>query len=161
MTPVIRTAVADDAAEVAEVYLASVKAALPYLARPHTDDEVRTWVAQTLVPSGGVIVAVAPQGVPGRSILGFAAVAGDSLDHLYVRPDLLRSGVGSALLAEAVVRCPSGITLFVFQRNAAARAFYRSRGFRVASFTDGSANEEREPDLVMVRPPEPADQPGP
>lgn len=160
MTISIRNATAADAPEVAAVYLASVKAALPYLARPHTDDEVTTWVEQCLVPTGQVVVAVEPAGRFGDSILGFAAVANGSLDHLYVRPDRLRSGIGSALLAEAVARSPGEIRLFVFQRNEAARAFYRAQGFVVRSFHDGSANEEQEPDLVMVRRPHPARQQG-
>jgi ribosomal protein S18 acetylase RimI-like enzyme len=36
---------------------------------------------------------------------------------------------------------------YTFQRNARARAFYESQGFRIIKMTDGSRNEEREPDI--------------
>ena len=36
----------------------------------------------------------------------------------------------------------------MFQRNAAARAFYEKHGFRAVAFGDGSANMEAEPDAL-------------
>ena len=41
------------------------------------------------------------------------------------------------------------LRLWVFQRNEPAIAFYRARGFRETLRTDGSANEEREPDALF------------
>ena len=38
-------------------------------------------------------------------------------------------GIGSTFLAEAKARSPTGLELFTFQRNAAARGFYLSHGF--------------------------------
>ena len=41
------------------------------------------------------------------------------------------------------------LRLWVFQRNTDAIAFYRTCGFREIERTDGSRNEEREPDVLM------------
>ena len=48
----------------------------------------------------------------------------------------------------------SPLRLWVFQRNTPALRFYAARGFRVVEHTDGSRNEEREPDALLewVRP---------
>jgi hypothetical protein len=45
---------------------------------------------------------------------------------------------------------PDGLTLWTFQRNAPARRFYEARGFVGSVFTDGSRNEEREPDALYT-----------
>ena len=56
--------------------------------------------------------------------------------------------MGKALLALAMKkRAP--LRLWVFQRNTAAIGFYRAWGFREIERTDGSRNEEREPDMLM------------
>ena len=80
-------------------------------------------------------------------LLGFAAAREDWLDHLYVSPRNQSTGVGSALL-EAARRGRSELRLWTFQRNALARRFYERRGFKAVRETDGSGNEEREPDVL-------------
>ena len=45
-------------------------------------------------------------------------------------------------------RRPSGFRLWVFQRNVGAREFYEQHGFPLVELTDGSGNEEREPDAL-------------
>ena len=70
------------------------------------------------------------------------------LEHLYVDPDDQGRGVGAALLDHVKRRRPRGIRLWTFQRNENARRFYESRGFRCVELTDGSTNEEREPDAL-------------
>lgn len=158
--PVLRPAAAADVAEVAEVFLASRRDALPYLPAIHTDEETRRWFAEVLFPQGGMWIAVA-----GNSIAGFAVLAGrdrDRLDHLYVRPGWYGRGIGSALLAKAKDLSPGRLRLFTFQRNARARAFYEARGFTVVDTNDGSRNEEGEPDILYewVRPaPDPVRRP--
>jgi hypothetical protein len=39
--------------------------------------------------------------------------------------------------------------LWVFQKNIGARRFYERRGFRAIKETDGTGNEEREPDALV------------
>ena len=140
----IRRASAGDGATVAEIYLAAIRSELPYLHLVHTDVQVRAWFQDYVLPTRRVLLAIA-----GDEIVGFAAVDQGHLDHLYLRPDRLRSGVGSALLDAAKGHSPQGLELFVFQRNAAARAFYRRHGFVPVAYGSGAANEEHEPDLRM------------
>jgi hypothetical protein len=40
----------------------------------------------------------------------------------------------------------------VFERNSGARAFYARHGFTEVTRTDGSGNEEREPDVLLTWP---------
>lgn len=74
---------------------------------------------------------------------------GDELDALYLLADVLRQGIGTALLGTAKAHRPDGLTLAVFQRNTRARAFYTRHGFTVVDSNDGSRNMENEPDLTM------------
>jgi len=60
---------------------------------------------------------------------------------VYVRPDLIRRGVGRALLGRAVGQLladgATDLVLWVFERNAPARAFYEAMGWR----RDGARQE--------------------
>lgn len=47
----LRAAVAEDAAAVADVLLQSRKTFLPYLPPPRSDDEIRRWVAASVLPA--------------------------------------------------------------------------------------------------------------
>ena len=132
-----------DAGEVAELYLASRAAALPYLRRVHSDDEVRGWITHVRLANGETWVARAA----GR-ILGFLCLDGEDLDQLYLLPGHFRRGIGSLLLAKARERSPERLHLFTFQRNKAARAFYERHGFRLVDLNDGARNEEGEPDAL-------------
>ena len=134
-------AIADDVAEITDVYLAARMDALPYLRRLHTDEQVRAWIADTVIRRCRVWVARRD-----GCVLGFLVLDGENLDQLYLRPDHYRQGIGSRLLALAKREAPRRLRLLTFQRNAHARAFYEAHGFRVVDFSDGSRNEEREPD---------------
>jgi ribosomal protein S18 acetylase RimI-like enzyme len=81
-------------------------------------------------------------------VVGFAALDGETLSHLYVDPAAQHRGVGGALLAHAKARRPGGFTFSVFQENVRARRFYERRGCRVVRLTDGAGNEERSPDAL-------------
>ena len=137
----IRSATRDDASQVAEIILLAKATAMPYLAKPHPDDEVRTWIRDQLLAHGEVFVATRDD-----APVGFVALGETDVDHLYVHPNNQGEGVGSALLDLAKGRRPSGFQLWVFQRNQRARSFYERRGLVLLYETDGQANEEREPD---------------
>ena len=145
MTITVRQAHPDEGPLIADIQLAAIAAELPYLPNAHTDAETRLWFSNSVLPNSQVLVAS-----DGVEIQGFAAVADGRLDHLYVRPDRLRLGIGTALLDAAKEISPQGLRLFVFQRNYAARAFYRRNGCTVTRFASGAENEEHEPDLAMV-----------
>jgi ribosomal protein S18 acetylase RimI-like enzyme len=132
-----------DAAEIAELYLASRADALPFLRGAHTDDEVRDWVRNVLLYRGETWIALL-----NKSVVGFLALIGDDLDQLYLLPGYYRRAIGSLLLAKAKERSPERLHLFTFQRNERARAFYEAHGFRIVDSNDGSRNEEGEPDVL-------------
>jgi GNAT superfamily N-acetyltransferase len=137
-----RAAVADSA-EIAALYLASRSDALPYLRRVHSDDAVRAWIATILLPRETSWVARRE-----GTILGFMTLDGEELDQLYLLPGHYRQGVGSRLLAKAKALSPLRLSLFTFQRNQRARAFYEAHGFQIVEMSDGSGNEEGEPDIL-------------
>lgn len=137
----------DDAEIITSVFLAARAVALPYLPDLHSDEETLGFFREVVLLQQQVWVAEDED----RTVMGFAALHGEQLDHLYVRPDLRRSGVGSILLETALDAAGEQVTLFCFQRNAAARAFYESKGFSIVASSDGSTNEEREPDLTYRR----------
>jgi ribosomal protein S18 acetylase RimI-like enzyme len=137
----LRSAAASDADAVAAVFLASRAAALPWLPQLHTAAETRAWIEHVVLAQQRTWVAV-----DGDEVVGFAALSPGHLEHLYLRPDRWRQGIGSLLFAEVRRASPEG-TLFVFARNTAARAFYERHGCRVVAETDGRDNEEREPDV--------------
>ena len=116
---------------------------LTFLPRLHTPDEDRAFVRDVVLVEQEVWVAEDA----GR-VVGFAALAGDVLAHLYVHPEAQRRGVGGALLDHVKERRPGGFSLWVFQANASARRFYETHGCRLARLTDGSGNEERTPDAL-------------
>jgi ribosomal protein S18 acetylase RimI-like enzyme len=48
-----------------------------------------------------------------------------------------------------MIRHPDQLSLWVFEENRGARKLYERFGFVVVERTDGSGNEERQPDLRM------------
>ena len=60
-----------------------------------------------------------------------------------------RRGAGSQLLQKAKDSF-ARLHLWTFQRNQPARRFYESRGFVLVRETDGTGNEEREPDALYL-----------
>lgn len=141
----LRPAVPDDAAGVADVHLAS-RAAAAMPPGIHTDDEVRTWLAGRL-GQDEVWVAEADGG-----LTAYARLHEAWLDDLYVVPNHAGQGIGSALLDVVKAQRPDGICLWVFEMNEPARRFYARHGLVELERTDGSGNEERQPDIRMAWP---------
>ena len=83
-------------------------------------------------------------------MIGFVGLGDDSVRHLWVLPRSRTEASGTALLELAKGRRPEGLQLWVFQRNVGARRFYERHGFTLVELTDGSRNEEREPDALYV-----------
>jgi GNAT superfamily N-acetyltransferase len=143
----LRPANPADATAVADVYLASRKAFLPYAPLAHDDVEVRRWIAGTLLATDGVCVAEED-----GHIVGMLAISTDAdggwVDHLYLAPDAVRRGIGAALLHHALARLPRPVRLYTFAANQGARRFYERHGFTVVRFGDGSDNQEGQPDVL-------------
>jgi len=142
---VIRRATASDAAASADVYLRSFAAALPTVVRPRSDDEVHAYIRDVVVPSHETWVAVAEEQVVGLMVLD-----GDLLSQLYLDPGWRGRGIGDRFVTLAKERGPRGLSLWTFQVNKPAHRFYERHGFVEAERTDGSGNEEREPDVRYV-----------
>jgi len=140
----IRRALATDAADVAELFIASQADALPFVARLHTPDETRTFIISNVFVQCDVWVAEED-----RRIVGMMAINASHIDHLYLQPGLYRRGIGTMLLSQAKALHPEGLTLFAFEVNTRACAFYRHHGFIAAERGDGSGNEAGEPDILF------------
>lgn len=89
------------------------------------------------------------------NLVGMLVLDGDLLDQLYVEPDLTGTGIGSRLIDVAKRELPGGLRLWTFVSNGGAQRFYIRHGFAEARRTDGSDNEEREPDSLYVWRPSP------
>ncbi len=117
----------------------------PWMPDLHSPDEDRAFV-------GGLIasqrVRMAEQG---GEALGFLAMDSGMIGALYVARHARGKGTGSALLDDAKANAPR-LSLWTFQENTQAQAFYLARGFVEARRTDGSGNEERLPDILLVWP---------
>jgi GNAT superfamily N-acetyltransferase len=149
----LRRAKPADAAAVADIWLASFRAALPTVRLVHTDDEVRDWIARVVVGQYETWVAEAD-----GAIVGFMALHDDWIEQFYLRPDWRGRGLGRKFVALAKERSPGGLQLWCFQVNAPARRFYEGIGFTPAELTDGARNAEHEPDIRYEW--RPAQEPG-
>lgn len=139
----LRRAHAVDAAAAAGVWLRSFAAALPDVVRPRSDEEVRDYFRHVLVPLRETWVAEAA----GEGVVGVLVLEGAELDQLYLEPGWRGRGLGDRFVGLAKERSPVGLSLWTFQVNAPARRFYERHGFTAVEHTDGSGNEEREPDV--------------
>jgi GNAT superfamily N-acetyltransferase len=132
-----------DGVAVAGVFGAA-RAEMRYVPVLHTQAEHVEFFSSQVLANSDVIVAE----VDGQ-IVGFSAIETGWLHHLYVRPEWQGRGIGAALLGRAVSENASGLSLWAFLANHRAIAFYARAGFVEVLRTDGSDNEEHEPDVQM------------
>jgi ribosomal protein S18 acetylase RimI-like enzyme len=133
----------DEAAATCALWTRSKKRAYPWLAIEQARTPADDWgyFSGTLCQRCELWVALR-----GERIAGMMALDGAHVDQLFIDPADQGSGVGSALLAHAKTLHPRGLSLFTFQRNGRARAFYEARGFRAVRFGVSPAPES-EPDV--------------
>jgi GNAT superfamily N-acetyltransferase len=81
--------------------------------------------------------------------LGFVARHGDSIDALYLAPDLRRKSWGTGLL-DAVRQDRTALSLWTFQANETALRFYEANSFHISDVTLGEGNAEKLPDFHMT-----------
>jgi GNAT superfamily N-acetyltransferase len=140
----VRRAAAADADDIAAVHIAAFKAAYPTLRLVHTDDEVRRWIREHVVPETECWVAA-----EGPTVVAMMSLTPGWVDQLYVDPHRQGEGIGRQLLELAKSRAEADLDLWTFQVNAPARRFYGRNGFVEVELTDGEGNEEREPDVRL------------
>lgn len=131
----------DDMDAAAIVHRAAFDDRLPWLSGLHTPYEDRDYFREHVFAACTVWGAFA-----NHALVGFVAFREGWVDQLYVLPGDQGSGVGSRLLRIAQSRFEA-LSLWTFQRNTGARAFYEAHGFKIEELTDGSGNDEREPDV--------------
>ncbi len=134
---IVRRADPDEALVIAEVLLRSRRASdIPPPA--HTDDEVRVWVREVLLPSCEVWVSTAD-----NQVVSMMALHDEWIEQLYTTPEHQRRGHGALMLGVAqATRC--SLALWTFEGNVAARRFYEAHGF-AQSGPPTSENEEHAP----------------
>jgi ribosomal protein S18 acetylase RimI-like enzyme len=138
----IRAARDDDATPIAQAHIDARRVAMPWLPVIHTFEETVAFFRDFVIPHQHVMVSENEDGV-----VGFIAIEGAFVEHLYVAPAHQGIGIGDALLTRAKELRPDGLMLWTFEGNHRARAFYEKRGFVAVEFTDGSRNEEKTPDV--------------
>ena len=135
----LRPARSTDAGKAA-AFMSDYMEQTPWMPRIHTGAEDIGFVA-SMIERGWVTVAV-----HGDAVIGFLARDGDDIQALYIAQSQWRKGAGSALLNHAqgfVAR----LSLWTFQANTQAQAFYAAHGFNEVERTDGAGNDEHLPDI--------------
>ena len=132
----IRRAGPEDVEQVVAIFEPSF-ATLDFLPQLHTHEQNLRFFRRALAEGEGFLHGGG----------GFAILAGDTLSHLYVRPDAIGTGVGHALFEYVISRRPDGFDFWVFQQNERARRYYEAHGAEPVELTDGAGNEERTPDV--------------
>jgi putative acetyltransferase len=146
---ILRRAKPQDARAIAVLLRRTFRISLPFLPDLHTAEDDLWFVRERMLVVDEVWLAEDPE----QALLGFVAFREGWIDHLYVDPDHQGQGLGRILLAKPM-RLRQSRRLWTFQKNARARAFYEAHGFQPIEFTDGSANEEKEPDVLYEWRPE-------
>jgi ribosomal protein S18 acetylase RimI-like enzyme len=139
----IRRMIESELGNVVELWHTTKRAAYPYLPLEQTrtlEDDLQFFRENLLARCN---IWVAEDG--GRPV-GFLAIGGSYVDRLYVLTNVQRSGIGSALINQAIELSPTGLELHTHQKNAAARNFYEKHGFIAVRFGI-SPPPESEPDV--------------
>jgi GNAT superfamily N-acetyltransferase len=124
----------------AGVHRAAFDHALPWLAGLHTPEEDRWFYRERMFKTCTL------WGAFDRDVItGMIAFRDGWIEQLYVLPEAQGQGVATELL-DVAKRASKRLQLWTFQRNASARRFYEARGFALVEETDGTGNEEKEPD---------------
>jgi GNAT superfamily N-acetyltransferase len=128
----------------ARIHRIAFDRALPALAGLHTPEEDRSFFRKRVFAECELWGAFGDVGMA-----GMIAFRKDWIDQLYVLPEAQRRGIGSSLLRQAQASF-ARLQLWTFLRNGPARRFYEARGFALVPETDGSGNEEKEPDALYL-----------
>lgn len=135
----LRAARSTDAGKVG-VILAEFAATTDWMPQLHTGAEDIAHAGR-LIDQGSVTVAER-DGV----VIGFIACDGAEIDALYVTRRQRGHGIGTLLLADACAKAGK-LSLWTFQANVRAIAFYERHGFVEVDRTDGAGTDEKLPDV--------------
>jgi putative acetyltransferase len=138
----LRRLAIEETDQAAAVLRASFDQALPTLAGLHTPDQDRWFVRERLFVECQIWGYFNDP-----ELVGIIAFREGWIDQLYILPAWHRRGIGAALLQVAQERFDQ-LSLWTFQRNKTARSFYEKHGFVAILETDGTRNEEKDPDVM-------------
>jgi GNAT superfamily N-acetyltransferase len=133
-----------DMSAAARVLRTAFDHALPSLAGLHTPQEDQWFFRERVFKTSEIWGAF-----DGAAMTGMLAFREDWIDQLYVLPKAQRRGIGTELL-QVAQSCFDRLHLWTFQRNVPARRFYETKGFVLVQETDGTRNEEKEPDALYL-----------
>ena len=137
----LRPARAEDAVPCARI-LGAFFTETAWLPRLHTPTEDLAFLRH-LIGGNGVTVAD-----KGGVAVGYMAMDGGQIRHLYLDRSVRGQGIGSAMIEAAKAR-QAQLWLWCFQANVDALRFYARHGFVVTDETDGAKNEEGVPDARL------------
>ncbi|WP_027529912.1 GNAT family N-acetyltransferase [Bradyrhizobium sp. WSM3983] len=133
-----------DMGAAAQVHRTAFDQAMPSLVGLHTPDQDHWFYRERVFP-----ICRVWGHFDGDELSGIIAFRDDWIEQLYIRPAAQGRGIGTELL-DIAKGTSEQLELWTFQRNARARRFYEARGFTLAEETDGTRNEEKEPDARYV-----------
>ncbi len=143
MSPKLVQARIEDLPEVARLFRISRESELPYLPKLHTPEEDLEYFRSVMFPCTRIDLLRDKD-----KLLGFVCYNSDWIHHMYLLPEAIGKGYGAKLLKSARTY-RTRMKLWAFKRNERAIKFYEKHGFHVIKETDGSENEEKEPDVLM------------
>jgi putative acetyltransferase len=138
----LRRATLDDMTALARLHRRTVQVSLPFLPTLHTPAEDAWWFCERLFATNEIWLAEDANGP-----IGYIAFRADFIEHLFVRPEAQSTGIGLQLLEKAK-QAYAELSLWTFQQNLRARAFYERHGFVAVTETNGEDNEEKLPDVL-------------
>lgn len=145
--PTVRAARANDAGDLAAVFLRARAFDVPEVPCAQRPKEVKAWFADEVIGHREVTVAEVDGTVVALLVLDRGIGATGWIDQLCVDPAWSGRGLDDRLLEVARHRFPAGLQRWTFQADAPAREFVERHGFTVAETTEGRGNEERAPDV--------------
>lgn len=135
----LRPAFSTDAGKTAAIMSNYMEDTL-WMPRVHTGAEDIGFLG-SMIDRGWVTVAM-----PAGKVVGLVARDGANIQALYVDKNTRRLGCGALLLAHAKADAEK-LSLWSFQENTDAQAFYTANGFCEVERTDGAGNDKNLPDI--------------
>ena len=118
--------------------------ATEWMPKLHTLAETQSWMGYILFPTTQVTLAI-----EGEVPVGFIALEPKGqVVQLQIAQGHRGKGIGGRLLDHARMVSPKGLSLWCFEANSPALAFYARHGFRPLRRTTGQ-NEEGLPDVLL------------
>ena len=145
MEYLIVRAAKEHVAEVAQAFRKSRRAAYPDFPELHSASEDLVFFRDVVFEKNQIFIA---KNADSGETTGFIAFNTEWIDHLYLLPESQSKGIGARLLHLAQ-QSTGHLRLWTFQRNDVARSFYKKHGFIEIKETDGTENEEKQPDVLM------------